>query len=817
MGFQFSRRLAEGLFRIISTTFLLVSVLTVQLAMLTEPASAQMGVVTEATSVTSTSSTSVSGAGVSFTVTTNGTGTSNCSTCHAGLVQPQNPHITVTFTDGLGGPTLSSGLLSYIGDGGGGVANPISSFTSSVISNLSVGVHTIVANLVYTPDPGLAGAGGSLAFSPSLTPSMQQTVNKANTTIPSVQASPSAPVANQPVTFTAAVNVNPPGSGTPTGTVTFTVDGTPHTVNVSGGTASFPTTLAGGGHTVTAVYNGDGNFNASNTAQLNITPGAAGTTTTVSSSANPSTAGQSVTFTATISGAGATGTVTFTVDGTPHTANVSGNTASFTTTALSVGSHTIIAAYSGDLNFAASTSQTLTQNVGIGPTTTTLASSANPSSLGQPVTFTAVVTVTGGVGTPTGTVNFTDAGLLIGTAALVGNSATLTTSSLALGSHPITATYLGSGTFATSASQALLQAVNTPADSLKLRALQLAGTKLEAQGSGQAISGAIDTAISEGFSGGNLITPSGEGLHFNFAAEPHENALAPAGAPAGAQDRVGAPFDALAYGPNVTKAPPAPPRKDWLFWMDVRGTGWDNRQTGADVQGTQVNSLVGLTRKISPDALAGVFGGFESFNYTSEVLTGHLKGDGWTVGGYFGWRLLPGLRFDAGVAESKLNYDGTAGMASGSFLGTRWLAQTGLSGAYRLSDAIELEPSARVYMLWEQENQYVDTLGTVQAERNFATGRASVGGKVSYTVAWSDAIKIVPYIGAYSDYYFSHDDAVQTLIPFANLQGWSARFTSGLLVAPKDGARVSLGGELGGIGSGNFNMWSVRGRLALPF
>jgi hypothetical protein len=426
------------------------------------------------------------------------------------------------------------------------------------------------------------------------------------------------------------------------------------------------------------------------------------------------------------------------------------------------------------------------------------------------------VAVTAGVGTPTGSVNFADGGLLLGTAPLVGNSATLTTSSLTLGSHPITATYLGSAMFGTSASQVLLQAVNTPTDSLKLRALQLAGTKLEAQGSGQAISGAIGAAINEGFSGdGNLITPSGDGLRFNFAAEPHENSVAPAGA----QDRVGAPFDALAYvSPNITKAPPPVTQpKDWLFWMDVRGTGWDNRQTGADVQGTQVNSLVGLTRKLSPDSLLGVFGGFESFNYNSEVLTGHLKGDGWTVGGYFGWRLLPGLRFEAGAAQSKLNYDGTAGMASGSFLGTRWLAQTGLAGAYRLSDAVVLEPSARVYMLWEQENQYVDTLGTVQAERNFSTGRASVGSKVSYTVAWSDTIKIVPYIGAYSDYYFSRDDAVQSLIPFANLQGWSARFTSGLLVAPKDGARVSLGGELGGIGSGNFNMWSVRGRLALPF
>ena len=42
-----------------------------------------------------------------------------------------------------------------------------------------------------------------------------------------------------------------------------------------------------------------------------------------------------------------------------------------------------------------------------------------------------------------------------------------------------------------------------------------------AQNSGQAISGAIDTAISEGFSdGGQYITPGAGGMRFNFAADP---------------------------------------------------------------------------------------------------------------------------------------------------------------------------------------------------------------------------------------------------------------------------------------------------------
>ena len=75
---------------------------------------------------------------------------------------------------------------------------------------------------------------------------------------------------------------------------------------------------------------------------------------------------------------------------------------------LTIGQHTIGAAYSGDDNFATSTAQSLTQTVNPIATTTTLSSSApSGSSFGQAVTFTAAVAPSSGTGTPTGTVTFT--------------------------------------------------------------------------------------------------------------------------------------------------------------------------------------------------------------------------------------------------------------------------------------------------------------------------------------------------------------------------------------------------------------------------
>ena len=167
------------------------------------------------------------------------------------------------------------------------------------------------------------------------------------------------------------------------------------------------------------------------------------TTTSLASSLNPSTYGQLVKFTATVSGGGTpTGTVTFN-DGVTAlgTVALSGGQAQISTAMLSAGPHSIAATYNGSPTYGTSTSATLAQAVNKAPTATTLASSLNPSVSGQTVTFTAAVTPS----TATGTVTFSDNGKSLGSAALSGGTAKLSTSTLSAGVHPITATYNGDG------------------------------------------------------------------------------------------------------------------------------------------------------------------------------------------------------------------------------------------------------------------------------------------------------------------------------------------------------------------------------------
>lgn len=257
------------------------------------------------------------------------------------------PSGTVTFDSGS--TTLGTGTLN-----GSGVATLIT-------TKLNAGSNSLTA--VYN---------GSTTYAVSTSAAVSIAVAQASTTT-TLASSANPGLTGSAVTFTATVAPVSPGTGTPTGTITFfngsTQLGTP--ANLADGVGSFTTTsLTTGTSSITAVYSGDGNYKTSTSAALSQTIEAGAAQVTVSASNSNPFALQPISLTAIVSAAAGlgtpTGSVTFTTASgtTLGTATVNNGTATLSRVNLPIGTQAITAMYSGSSSFLAADSKPIQVLVG---------------------------------------------------------------------------------------------------------------------------------------------------------------------------------------------------------------------------------------------------------------------------------------------------------------------------------------------------------------------------------------------------------------------------------------------------------------------
>jgi hypothetical protein len=342
------------------------------------------------------------------------------------------PTGTVKFFDG----STQIGTATIAGTGG------VATFTSS---SLASGSHNITG--AYQ---------GSSNSGPATSAPMAQVVNK-TVTATTVAATPSPGIAGKNVALTAAVK-NSAGNATTNGSVTF-VDGTATRGTAAlgaSGTATISVMLAPGSHTIVASYGGDANDDQSSSAALALPVNLATTTVALSSSASPATVLAPITFTAAVSGNGGvpTGTLSFLVDGvSANTATLdAAGKASFTDSALAVGSHVITANYSGDTDDNPSTTA-YKQAVQAISTVISLGTATTPGQDPATVLVASVVVSSGPVAT--GTITFMNGSSAIGTATLDGNGVATLLPDLAPASYNIVANYSGDALHSPSSSSAL--------------------------------------------------------------------------------------------------------------------------------------------------------------------------------------------------------------------------------------------------------------------------------------------------------------------------------------------------------------------------
>jgi hypothetical protein len=350
-----------------------------------------------------------------------------------------NTPVTVDFMNGT--TTLAKGVAAVPATDGSGTAN----------ATLDLGTLTPLLAASLTPYSLTAQSFNPNTQAEDVSAAAAITVTAADTTTTLTPSDPS-PVYGEPLTITATVAAVPPGAGTPTGSVVFTIDGSqPIVETLAGGVATLPIPaqnpvaanawsgscvrqgLGVGPHTITATYQSDtANFNSGTTVSLPLTVSQAQTTTTLASSvdgatsaASPTPFGHPVLLAATVAvvspGGGIPGGfVTFedasngnavlgkgylrpnwqaATPGTPDSA-----VAYFCVSSLSVGTHSIVAVYPGSSSYQGSgPSNAITVTIGQTASATLLSSSEPVAPTGAPVTFTALVVPSFFGGLPPGT------------------------------------------------------------------------------------------------------------------------------------------------------------------------------------------------------------------------------------------------------------------------------------------------------------------------------------------------------------------------------------------------------------------------------
>ncbi len=225
-------------------------------------------------------------------------------------------------------------------------------------ATLTAGSHNVFATY-----------NGTTVFAGSTSVVIVQIVNQAATTT-TVTSNVNPSVFGQNVTLTARVQPNP-GAGA---IVVFSegflnLGSSP--LDATGRARLTINTFGVGIHAVTAFYPGSVNYMASTSAVFNQTVNKANSRTVVTTSGTPATSGTNVVFTATVTavapGVGVPrGMVQFRIDGLDVGVPVALNTsrqATYATSTLTVGLHTVSAVYAGDGNFNGSTSASINQRI----------------------------------------------------------------------------------------------------------------------------------------------------------------------------------------------------------------------------------------------------------------------------------------------------------------------------------------------------------------------------------------------------------------------------------------------------------------------
>jgi hypothetical protein len=275
----------------------------------------------------------------------------------------------------------------------------------------------------------------------------------------------------------------------------------------------------------------------------------------------------------------------------------------------------------------------------------------------------------------------------------------------------------------------------------------------------------------------------------------------------------------LVYAPGMGKGTMITPTADvasggsdmasWRIWSSLRYTDFNSNA----LDGDQVNAMLGASILFGDGLVAGLVAGYEDQDY-EDAANATLRGEGFNIGSYVGGNLGSGLRFDAQVHASFLDYDMASGAVTGSTDATRLIVGGGFAHSFE-AGAFTIEPTARFSGTWEWQDAYSDSAAVAHAERDFHFGRLSAGTKIMHRFDLGDGASFTPFVTGFADYRYSGGSApAQDSL----MDGMSARIGLGLDFQAGNGVKASALGEFSGLGlDNNATAKSFKAQVAIPF
>jgi hypothetical protein len=374
------------------------------------------------------------------------------TTVAASPASPQDYGTTVKFTATIT-PSSATGSVQFL-NRTTDIGSAVTVHTGKASINVStLQAGTAIINAVFTPTVSGTSSGsiGNTVFA----------VDSVPTTTTLITTPATSQTVGQNVKLKASVT--PPAA---TGKITFkNGTATLATETLVAGTASFTdSALALGPHSLSAVFKPSSVDYGTSTghATLDITK-ITTTTKLTAAPVSPQFVGTPVTFTATVTPHVA-GTVEFKVGSTvlgTKPVTVGSGTAALQTSALPVGTDTVVAAFTPASGTYAGSSKTIHYTVKSAESTTTTLSTlpATSQTFGQNVKLTASVTPSAAPGK----ITFKNGTTVLATKTVVAGTATFTTASLAVGAHALSAVYTpSSGDYLTSTGHASLTITKIP-------------------------------------------------------------------------------------------------------------------------------------------------------------------------------------------------------------------------------------------------------------------------------------------------------------------------------------------------------------------